>query len=159
MGASLVPGVGDVETKVFELRIALDELSVGDRLTLARRSPRGPDVDEDGLAQELCEGELCPLQSLATYLGSGISRSIGRWDLLFRCRLGFDRGRRRLSRSSLLLGRCGLGRGWCRRLDRRRFPWHRFCRGHGLLCGRRRLRCGLGLGFCPAPAASGGNRQ
>ena len=43
---SFVRSVGDVDAEVRDLRVLLLERCVGDRLALARASPRGPDVDE-----------------------------------------------------------------------------------------------------------------
>jgi hypothetical protein len=51
-GSCLVSGVGDVQPDVRELRVLLLKLGIGDRLALARSSPRRPHVHEHGSAAE-----------------------------------------------------------------------------------------------------------
>jgi hypothetical protein len=64
-GLGLVEIVGDVEADELVLRVILDEARVGDRLAVADRSPRGPDVDVDGLPAQVGEREPLPRQRLA----------------------------------------------------------------------------------------------
>jgi hypothetical protein len=63
--ARLLGRVGDVQPDVLEVRVALDDLCVGDRLAIAHRSPRGSDVHEDELASELLRYKLLPVERRA----------------------------------------------------------------------------------------------
>ncbi len=55
-------GVCDVETEKRQLRMTLLELGVGDRLALARASPRRPDVHEDLPTAKLGKGGLLAVE-------------------------------------------------------------------------------------------------
>jgi hypothetical protein len=55
VGVSVARLVGDVEPDEAQLGMGLDELRVGDRLAVADRSPRGPDVCDNRRAPKLRE--------------------------------------------------------------------------------------------------------
>jgi hypothetical protein len=58
----VVRGVGDIQPEVRDLGVALDEFCVGDRLALARASPRRPDVDEHRSPSEVGERDDCSVE-------------------------------------------------------------------------------------------------
>ncbi len=92
----LVGSVGDVDADVRDLGIRLLEVCVGDRLALARASPRRPDVDEHRPSAEVGEGD--PLAVDRQPFDRGRGRTVGS-----RRRAG---RRRRLCRHRL--GRCSF---------------------------------------------------
>lgn len=66
---SFLRRVVDVQGDERVLRVFLDIFCEGDRLGIAMRSPGGEDLDEDGLASEIGEGNLLPLERRAADVG------------------------------------------------------------------------------------------
>lgn len=94
MSLCAVGRIGDVEAQVRVVRIVCDELCVGDRLALAGRSPRRPDVDEDRRTQEVREGDLRAIECQPVNGRSWITRRIRSWGGLLCLSGGFRfRGR------------------------------------------------------------------
>ena len=71
----LVGSVGNVDPEVGDLGIRLLEVCVGDRLALARASPRRPDVDEHRPSAEVGEGD--PLAVDRPPFDRGRGRTVG----------------------------------------------------------------------------------